>query len=360
MTGRPDIVLEKKGRCGFITFDRDRALNALTYDMIAQMEEHYQTWIRDPDIYGVIMQSTDPRAFCSGGDLKALYEWRQADALETALKLYGTEYQHNWSLERFSKPNVALIDGIVMGGGVGACFYGTHRVVTEKVRFAMPEVAIGFFPDVGATYFLPRFPGKCGLYLGLTGRTVGQADAFYLGFATHCVPANAFDAIRQAMIEAEPIDTVLEGLHRDPGESWLQQNQAAIDRLFSGRSVEEILAALDAESGALADWAKETAAEIRKKSPFSLKVAFRQVEVGADMTLDEALKLEFRIARRFISGDEFYEGIRAAIIDKDNAPRWNPATLDAVGDDRVSAVFAPLEGGELDLVDPFRTDRKAS
>ncbi|MGI9385417.1 MAG: enoyl-CoA hydratase/isomerase family protein, partial [Methyloligellaceae bacterium] len=259
------------------------------------------------------------------------------------------------SLERFSKPNVALIDGIVMGGGVGACLYGTHRVATEKIRFAMPEVAIGFFPDVGATHFLPRFPGKSGLYLALTGRSVGQADAFYLGVATHCIPATAFDTIREAMIAAEPVDTMLNCLHHDPDESWLQQNQAALERLFSGNSVEEILAALDAESGDLADWATETASEIRRKSPLSLKVAFRQVKVGADLALDKALQLEFRIARRFISGGEFYEGIRAAIIDKDNAPHWNPGSLEAVSDDMVAEFFAPLEDGELDLVDPFRS-----
>lgn len=353
MTETQDILCEKQGRCGLVTLNRPRALNALTYDMIAAMERHYTDWAADPDVYGVVLQSAGGRAFCSGGDLKALYEWWRKDRLDELLRLYGGEYQHNWSLERFTKPHVSLIDGLMYGGGAGIALYGTHRIAGGNFRFAMPEVGIGFFPDVGATHFLPRLKGETGMYLALTGRAIGQADAWYLGLVTHCIPESEYDAIREAMIEADPIDPVLDGLHREPESPELAGIQPAIDLHFSGSSVEEILDNLDRENGDNAAWARAVAGDIRTRSPLALKVAFRQVRTGGALGLDEALKLEYRIARRFLTGTEFYEGIRAAIVDKDGKPRWSPATLEEVSGDMVEACFAPLEEGDLDLVNPF-------
>lgn len=353
MADQDDILFEKDNRCGVITLNRPRALNALSYDMIAALERHYRKWAEDLHIYAVILQSAGGRVFCSGGDIRALYDWRQAGELDTILKLYGTEYQHNWTLDRFLKPHVALIDGLVMGGGVGVCQYGTHRVASENYGFAMPEVGVGFFPDVGATWLLPRLKGKAGLYLALTGRTIDRADALYLGLVTHCIPAQHHGAIREALSQAEPVDPLLDGLHEDPGESELARLQPAIDRLFSGASVEEILERLEGETGECAEWAGATAAEIRRKSPTSLKVAFEQMKRGADLRLDEALELEFAIARRFLEGEEFFEGIRALIIDKDQKPNWSPATLEEVSEERVAEFFKPLPDARLDPVNPF-------
>lgn len=348
-----DVICEQRDRCGLITLNRPNALNALTYDMIGEIERSYITWARDPHIYGVVLQSGSPRAFCSGGDIRALYEWKMRGEIDTVLSLYGLEYQHNWSLYRFVKPNVSLLNGIVMGGGVGLCLYGTHRVATGRLRLAMPEVGIGFFPDVGATWFLSRLPGQIGTYLALTGRAIGLADAFALELVTHCVRAEDFDTIRAAMAEAEPVDPMLEALHHDPGEGELVRLRPVIDRAFSAPRVEDILARLDAEEGEWADWARATAGEMRSKSPLGLKVALRQMRIGGDLGLEQALKLEYRLAHRFITGDEFYEGIRAAIIDKDHTPRWPSRSLEAVSDAEVEALFAPLEGGELALVDPY-------
>lgn len=353
MSENQDILFESNNRCGVITLQRPKALNALSYDMIAALEAQYLKWADDLHIYAVIIQSSNDRAFCSGGDLRALYEWWHGGKLSTILELYGTEYQHNWTLDRFLKPQAALIDGIVMGGGVGVSLYGTHRVAGANYKFAMPEVSIGFFPDVGATWFLPRLKGKTGLYLALTGRAIDRADAYYLGLVTHCIDSAAYGSIRDALSEAEPIDPLLDDLHQDPGDSEIASLQATIDRLFDAAEVEQVLAQLDNETGPMADWAHKAAAEIRTKSPQGLKIAFEQVKRGGKLGLDEALKLEFAIARRFMEGGEFFEGIRAAIIDKDQKPKWSPATLEEVSDELVQSYFAPLSDGALDLVNPF-------
>lgn len=354
MGGNADIHFEKANRCGVITFDRRGALNALTYDMIAALERHYHEWAADPDIYAVVLQSASGRAFCSGGDIRALYDWWRAGKIDTILKLYGTEYQHNWTLDRFLKPHVALMDGIVMGGGVGVSVYGTHRVAGENYEFAMPEVGIGFFPDCGATWLLSRLKGKAGLYLALTGRSLGPADAYYLGLVTHCIDASHYKAIRDALSEAEPVDPLLDDLHAVRGESELARLQPAIDRLFTAGSVEQVLGQLEAETGEFATWAGAAAEEIRAKSPTSLKVAFEQMKRGPEMSLDEALRLEFAIARRFMEGGEFFEGIRALIIDKDQKPQWSPAALEDVSDAMIEAYFEPLPDGELELAGPYR------
>ncbi len=353
MADSDDILFEARNRSGVITLNRPKALNALTYDMIAAMEQHYVAWSSDPHIYGVVLQSSSPRAFCSGGDLKALYDWWKRGEVDTVLGLYGIEYQHNFSLDRFTKPNVALLDGLVMGGGVGICLYGTHKVATERLELAMPEVGIGFFPDVGATHALSRLPGEIGMYLALTGRAIGQADAYALDLVTHCVPAERFDAIRAAMSEAEPVDPMLDALHVPPGEGELVRLRPAIDRAFGGGSVEEILDRLESEAGEAAAWAKGTAAELRAKSPTALKVAYRLMREARTCSVADTLKLDYRLARRFINGTEFYEGIRAVIIDKDYTPQWDPPTLDAVTAEAVDAFFAPLSEGDLELVNPY-------
>ncbi len=353
MSKTQDILLEQKNRCGLVTLSRPKALNALNYAMIAQMESQYIEWAGDADIYGVVLRSAGGRAFCSGGDLKALYEWRAEGETATILEKYASEYQFNWTLDRFTKPHVSLMDGYVFGGGVGISLYGTHKVAGENYRFAMPETAIGFFPDVGATHFLPRMPGQIGLYLALTGIQIDRADAYALGLLTHCIDASQFEAIISVMCEAEPIDPALDGRHVDPGPSSLLQIQNQIDQHFSGNSVEEILASLENASGAEAEWASETARTIARNSPLSLKVAFRQVRKTGRLSLDEALELEAGIARVFLSGEEMYEGIRALLIDKDGKPNWSPASLEDVSDDMAEACFAVPEGNGFRLINPF-------
>src|SRR5688572_16565714 len=194
-TPAQDVLFREEGRAAFITLNRQQALNALTHDMVTAMNRNYLRWAAAPRIYGVVLEAAPGRAFCVGGDIRALIEAAHGD-LDKALGFFRDEYQHNWTLECFTKPNVALIDGPVMGGGVGISIFGTHRVAGENFRFAMPETTIGFFPDIGGGWFMSRFPGETGAYLALTGRSVTREDAFYLGVATHCIPAEQFSAIR--------------------------------------------------------------------------------------------------------------------------------------------------------------------
>lgn len=353
MSNNKDILLEKRGRCGLVTLNRPRALNALSYAMIARIEEHMIEWAGDADVYGVVLEAASGPAFCSGGDLKALYAWRQAGKTAEILENYASEYQHNWTLDRFTKPHVSLMDGFVFGGGVGISLYGTHKVAGENYRFAMPEAAIGFFPDVGASYFLSRMPGQIGLYLALTGNQIDRADAYELGLLTHCIAADEFNAIRAAMCEADPIDPVLDGRHVDPGPSALLRMAEVIDRHFSAGSVEEILGSLESATGQQAEWARETARIMRKHSPLSLKVAYRQMRRGGSPSLEEALELEGRIARHFLTGEEVYEGIRALLIDKDKSPKWPSASLEDVSPEMVEACFAPAREGGFKPINPF-------
>ncbi len=347
-----DLLTREEGRAGFMTLNRPAVLNALTPGMVRTMEEHYVKWAAAPRIYGVVVEAAPGRAFCGGGDVRAVSEGAKADP-KSVLGFFRDEYQLNWSLECFTKPNVALIDGICMGGGVGISIFGTHRVAGEHFRFAMPETGIGFFPDIGGGFFLSRFRGEMGVYLGLTGRSIGRADGCYLGIATHCIDAEHFPRIRAAMIESDPIDPVLDALRRDPGESELAALQDAVDRIFSASTVEEILSRLDAETGAHSDWARETAAVIRRNAPLSLKVTLRQIREARRLPrLKEALIADFRLSSRLLVLPDFHEGVRAALVDKDRSPKWHPQSLEEATDEMVDACFAPLgEGEELELAD---------
>ena len=353
MTKTQDITLERKGRCGLVTLNRPKALNAVSYDMIAQMEERYIHWAGEPDVYGIVLKSADPRAFCSGGDIKALYEWKKAGQLNKSLELYTSEYQHNWTLDRFIKPHVALMDGYVFGGGVGVSLYGTHKVGGDKYRLAMPEAGIGFFPDVGASYFLPQLPGHIGLYLALTGEQIDRADAYAMGLLTHCIDAEEFGAIEDAMVEADPIDPVLDSRHVDPGPSQLLARQPLIDRHFSLGSVEDILASLDDAGSDDAAWAAKTAQKIRRCAPFSLKLTYHLLRNVGPLSLEQSLELDARIAHAFLTGDDFYEGVRALLIDKDGSPKWSPAMLADVDDDAVARCFDERDEVRFRPINPF-------
>lgn len=345
------VLIREEGRAGLLTLNNPKMLNALTHEMLNDIHSAYLKWASIPRIYGVVLDAVPGRSFCSGGDIRSVAGKIKSNLAE-AEQFFRDEYQHNWMLECFTKPHVALIDAIVMGGGVGISHYGTHRVAGENIRFAMPETGIGFFIDIGGTFFLPRYPGETGMYLGLTGSIIGRADAYYVGFAGHCIDSDHFEKIRNAVIEGDPIDPILDELHSAPGEGELEKRREAIDRIFSADSVEDILSRLDAENGAYADWAQETAASLRKRCPLSLKVTHRALREGRKMqTLKDSLMMEFRVTSRFLRGQTFSEGVRALLIDKDNAPDWQPGDLSGVTDDMVDGYFAPLEEGELVLKD---------
>ncbi len=345
-----ELVTEVKGRAGIVHLTRPKAFNAVTWGMIGALEPFYHRCAKDPHIYGIVM-SAEGKAFSAGGDIRALRDWGQSNPSE-ADRFYADEYQHNWTLQCLRKPHVALMNGIVMGGGAGISLYGTHRVAGENMAFAMPETGIGFFPDIGGSWFLPRMPGAAGMFLGLTGRHCARADSYYAGIVTHCVASAHFEAISAAMIEGEPIDTVLDGLHEDPGDSWLEKHREPIDRIFSASTLDGILNGLENEEGPWRDWTQETLAILGKKSPLALKVTFEQLRRGKSYkTLKEALIVEYRLATRLIRLPDFIEGVRAIIVDKDQAPKWQPASLSEVSDAFVQSLFEPLPQGDLELKD---------
>jgi enoyl-CoA hydratase/carnithine racemase len=344
-----DIVFEENDRAGVITLNRPSRLNALTREMFDALSEHYRRWAANPHIYGVVMQSAHPSVFCSGGDLKVLNEWIGQGATDSIREFYRAAYSHVWVLEKFIRPNVPLIDGLLLGGGIGITLYGTHCIAGENFRMAMPQVGIGFLPDIGGTYFLSQLPNRIGTYLALTGRELGRADAHWCRLVSHCIPAAHFPVIKDAIADNHPIDRLLDGLHKDPGEGELIRLIPTIDRIFAADSVVGILEGLDAERGEQMSWARDTAAEMRKKSPTSLKVAFRQMQIGRSLDLAEALRLEFRLMCNLIGRLDYREGIAARIAGKGRAPVWSPAKLDMVNDDLIESWFSLPVSEELNL-----------
>jgi enoyl-CoA hydratase len=343
------ITFEEVDRAGVITLDRPARLNALNREMFEALSAHYRKWAPNPQIYGVFMQSTHPSVFSSGGDLKVLQEWSEQGATTAIREFYRAAYTHVWVLEKFIRPNVPLINGLCLGGGIGISLWGTHCVAGEGYRFGMPQVGIGFLPDIGGTYFLPRMIGWTGLYLALTGRIIGPAEAYRHRLVSHYVPAAHFGVIKDALADNHPIDRLLDGLHRDPGEGELVRHTPLINRIFSLGSVEAILDALDREQGEDEAFARETAAEIRKKSPTSLKVAFGQFKRGKSLSLSQALELEFRLASHLVASHDYREGIAARIAGNGRAPDWQPATLDGVDDAVIERLFTAPAADELKL-----------
>jgi enoyl-CoA hydratase len=346
-----DILFERRGTAGIVTLNRPKALNAVTHAMVRALAARLGEWAKDEAITRVVVVAAGERAFSAGGDIRALYDLGKAGRHAEALQFWRDEYMLNTLIKRYPKPYVALIDGIVMGGGVGISIHGSHRVAGDKFQFAMPEVGIGFFPDVGATWFLPRLPGEIGTYCALTGERMRNADAVPAGVATHYVASSRFPELLDALTGTAPVDAVLGAFAEKLGIGPLSIYRQAIDRLFSGDRVEDILDALNREAisrSAEAGWAGATAAAIRGKSPTSLKIALAQLRYGKEWSFTGCMQVEFRIVSRIIHGHDFYEGVRAVIIDKDNAPRWNPARLAEVLDGDIDRYFAPLDA-ELEL-----------
>jgi enoyl-CoA hydratase len=337
MAENDDILFEVRGGLGLVTLNRPQALNAFTLDMYRRLDPVLRAWGADPAIAAVAIQGAGDRAFCAGGDIRAIYEAGRGIGPDPGLTrdFFREEYRLIRRVHRYVKPYIALMDGITMGGGAGMALNGRYRVATERTVFAMPENGIGLFPDVGATRFLNACPGRIGRYLGLTGARLGAADALYCGLATHFVPHERLDGLLEALEKGEDFA----GFAADPGEPPLKARQAEIDRLFAPDTVEAIVAGL----------AEHTRKSVLRGSPTSLKIFLRQMDTGRDYDLDAALKLEFRISQHVMAGHDFYEGVRALIIDRDQKPQWQPAKLAEVDAAMVDAYFASLGGGELDF-----------
>lgn len=346
------ILFERRGAAGFVTLNRPQALNAVTHGMVHALRAQLDAWADDEAVTRVVVTGAGERAFSAGGDIRALYDLGKTGRYGEMLEFWRDEYPLNALIKSYRKPYVSLIDGIVMGGGVGVSVHGSHRIAGDRFAFAMPEVGIGFFPDVGATWFLPRMPGALGTYCALTGERFAAADGVAAGIATHRIPSARFPALIEGLAGTVPVEAVLAAFSEPAGEGPIAAHRASIDRLFVGDTVEAILAALDAEavSGRPdVEWAGKTAAIMRAKSPLSLKLALAQVRRGRAFDFAACMRAEFRIVSRVIHGHDFYEGVRAVIVDKDNAPRWRPASLAEVSKAEVEQYFAPRAEGELPL-----------
>jgi enoyl-CoA hydratase len=343
-----------EGMVGIITLNRPKALNALDQPMCLAIDAALKGWAGDDCIAAVIIRGAGDRAFCAGGDVRAVRDdgiaWKRGEGDGNLVRdFFRDEYRMNRRIKTFPKPYIALIDGITMGGGLGLSVHGTYRVATERTLIAMPETAIGLFPDVGTSYVLPRLVGELGTYLALTGGRLKTGDALALGIATHVVPSDRLNEV-VAEISAsirgadtrKDIDRVLGHYLIDAGELALLSQRAIIDRCFCFDNVENILAALDRQDD---DFAAVAAATIRTMSPTSLKLTLKEMRLGKTLDFDSCLRMEYRLTQSVLAGRDFYEGVRAVLADKDHAPKWYPGTLDAIDDSMIESHFrVPLQG----------------
>ncbi len=337
----PDIVCERRGAAGFVVLNRPKALNALNHPMVKGLAQALDEWESDPAVTRIVVTGAGDRAFCAGGDIRLVTEQCKAGRADEALAFWADEYRLNIRIKRYPKPYISLIDGIVMGGGVGVSLHGSHVVGTDKYLFAMPEVGIGFFPDVGGSYALPRLPGRTGTWLALTGERIGIADAAGLGLVTHCVRSDGLGKVRDALCEGMDVDEALALAPLDPGPSPALAERPVIDRCFDGGSIAEILEALRMAS-ATSPLAARALGSMLAKSPTSQAIALEQMRRGAAMDFESAMAMEMRIVSRIVEGHDFFEGVRAVIVDKDQKPVWRPDRIEAVDAAMIARYFEPL------------------
>jgi enoyl-CoA hydratase/carnithine racemase len=327
------VLADVDGRIGRLRMNRPAALNALNHDMIVAMTEALTAWRHDPRIHAVVIEGLGGRAFCAGGDIRAIRDAALAGDAASIRRFFAEEYKLNRLIAEFGKPYVALIDGICMGGGIGVSVHGTFRVVTESALLAMPETGIALFPDVGASFVLPRLPGALGYYLGLTGARLNGADAVHAGFATHFVAKADLPALSGALAR-DGVAALAEFAAPLPPFA-LAPHRAAIDRCFSAESVDDILARLEGEG----DWGQAAIATLRAASPSSLLWSFGILRRGARHGLADCLAAELHLTAGVTAHPDFAEGVRAMIIDKDRAPAWSPARLEEVDRGGIESMF---------------------
>ena len=329
-----------QGKAGIISLNRPKALHALTLDMVYAVTTALDAWRDNVGVECVMIDHAEGRGFCAGGDIAFL----RASALEggeAGRKFFHDEYQLNHLLFSYPKPVIAFMDGITMGGGVGISQPAKYRVATENTRFAMPETGIGLFPDVGGGWYLSRLAGRVGQYLALTGARIDGADCLAVGLASRYLPSASLPDVKAAIADApDQIEEILKAAAVGAPLSKLIQLRSDIDRLFASDVYEDVLAALEADGS---EWATKELTALKTKSPQTCKVALRQL--AESLTFDDFtdnMRMEYRIASRVLTRPDFVEGVRAVIVDKDNAPQWNPATPQGVTDDLLDAIFAPL------------------
>jgi len=343
MSEQPELLVEQRGRAMWLTLNRPQALNALNRPMALAVHRALFEAAAEGGPELVVIEGAGDRAFCAGGDVALLArEGRENRALWE--EFFHDEYRMNQAIARLDTPYVAIIDGITMGGGVGLSIHGPYRVATERTMFAMPETGIGLIPDVGGSHALANLPGEIGTWLALTGARLKAADCVYAGIATHFVPVERLEVLRDLLAEGEEtVDEILEALDAPAGEAPMAAYRDAIDFHFSHDTVEDILASLEQGD----DWAREQAAIIRRMSPTSCKLSLMALRMAEDGEIEDALVTEYRMVCAIREGHDFFEGIRAVLIDKDKSPKWQPATFEAVTEEMLARYLLEPDSGDL-------------
>ena len=339
-----DVLTSIEGKVGRIRLNRPKAIHALTTDMCSAMIAALVEWRRDPAVKAVVIDHAEGRGFCAGGDVVMLAKSGASDGSD-ARTFFHEEYRLNHLLFTYAKPVVAFMDGITMGGGVGISQPAKYRVATENTRFAMPETAIGLFPDVGGGWYLSRLPGRIGQFLALTGARLDGAECHYLGLATHYLASAALEDVKERIAEyPDRINGILGQAGTTPPPARIAENFVPINKTFSSDRLEDILEALEAEGSA---WSEAELATLRSKSPQACKVSLRLLAEGAKMQdFADEMRQEYAVAAHVVQRPDFAEGVRAVLIDKDNNPQWEPGTPEAVTEHMIDTIFAPLPDGE--------------
>jgi enoyl-CoA hydratase/carnithine racemase len=345
-----DLIARREGSAGIIRLNRPKAINAVTLEMFRDIDKALDAFEADPDVVVIVLEGAGERGLCAGGDIRALWESSKVNG-DLGKILWREEYILNARIAKFPKPYVAFMDGIVMGGGVGLSAHGSHRVVTERTKLAMPEVGLGFFPDVGGTFLLSRAPGEIGTYFGLTGQTMNGADAIHARFADAVVPSSKLSALREALTKVRPgttsseIKTLIDGFATGESAGPVAAMQSKIDGWFAHDRMEDIFAALRRDGSELT---QSTLKTLNEKSPRGMVVTLKLLRLArASSSLEECLVREYRAALEVFASDDFREGVRAAVIDKDRSPKWSPPRIEDVTPEMVAPYFAEIGADEL-------------
>jgi enoyl-CoA hydratase/carnithine racemase len=345
-----EVLTRIEGHIGIITLNRPKALNSINLEMIRLITEALKRWEKESQIKAVVIEGAGEKAFCAGGDIRSVYYARHGDDWELMDHIFREEYQLNYYISCYPKPYISLIQGICMGGGMGLSIHGQYRVVTDNTVMAMPETGIGFFPDIGASYFLNRCPGEIGMYLGVIGERIDGLDALYCGLATHYVPQAQWEALKKELLQVknrEDVSNILQKFHLPPsGTSKLASQQSLIDSTFKGKNFDAFLKRMQlSESSEVQNWFTT----LLKKSPTSVKLSFTLLRKAKKLSLAEALVQEFRLSQACMKQYDFFEGVRALLVDKDNKPEWQPSRLELVTAAKIKSCFTPLGEKELKL-----------
>ena len=346
----PDLIARREGAAGIIRLNRPKAINAVTLEMFRDVDKALDAFEVDPAVAVILLEGAGERGLCAGGDIRALYESSKVRG-DLGKILWREEYILNARIAKFPKPYVAFMDGIVMGGGVGLSAHSRHRVVTERTKLAMPEVGLGFFPDVGGTWLLSRSPGEIGTYFGLTGRTMNGPDAVYSGFADAVVPSGKLAVLREALTKVRAgatsaeVKTLIDGFATGESSGPVAAVQSQIDGWFGHDRMQDIVSALQRDGSELA---QSTLKTLNEKSPRGMVVTLKLLRLArASSSLEQCLVREYRAALEVFASDDFREGVRAAVIDKDRNPRWSPPRIEDVTPEMMAPYFAEIGDDEL-------------